>query len=235
MKVVRASLFIVAVLGFLVLCGPAWAVEPNLVSHWKFDETSGTIAYDSIGSNDGTLVNGPVWTTGQIGGGLSFSGGDDYVDCGSSFASITGSATKTITAWAKSDVSDQTVRIITLYRRSDSYSAFAISLRENDGGNPATWKGLYATPGNSYKLIDSEVSVTAGEWTHIALVQDGTDVHIYVDGELKNSANDAATPAISNPPHAVIGTYMWYGHGPSPSFLGSIDDVRIYNRALSAE
>ena len=208
---------------------------PEPIAHWTFDEGSGTIAEDSAGSNDGTLINGPVWTTGQIDGALYFSGGDDYIDCGNSFASITGSTTKTITAWAKSDVSDRSGRIITLYRRSDSYSAFVIYPRENDGGNPATWKGLYATPGNSHKLIDSAVSVTAGEWTHVALVQDGPHVHIYVNGELENSASDAAAPTISNPPNAVIGTYMWYGHGPSASFLGTIDDVRLYNRALSAE
>ncbi len=208
---------------------------PEPIAHWTFDEGSGTIAEDSAGSNDGTLINGPVWTTGQIDGALYFSGGDDYIDCGNSFASITGSTTKTITAWAKSDVSDRSGRIITLYRRSDSYSAFVIYPRENDGVNPATWKGLYATPGNGHKLIDSAVSVTAGEWIHVALVQDGPHVHIYVNGELENSASDAAAPTISNPPNAVIGTYMWYGHGPSASFLGTIDDVRLYNRALSAE
>ena len=214
----------------LIGTGFAWAdLADGLVAHWKLDGN----ANDSTGSNDGTLVNGPIWTTGQIDGALSFSGGDDYVDCGNSFASVTGSTTKTITAWAMSDISDLSGRIITLYRRSDSYSAFVIYPRENNGDDPATWKGLYATPGNGHKLIDSEVTVTAGEWTCLALVQDGSDVHIYVNGELENSASDAAAPTMSNPPHAVMGTYMWYGHGPSASFLGTIDDVRIYERALT--
>jgi len=230
-KRTNLKLMAVTIMAVLIGVGSVRAdLTDGLVAHWKLDGN----ANDSAGSNHGTIY-GATPTTGKIDIALSFDGVDDYIDCGNSFASITGSTTKTITAWAKSDVSDQSGRIITLYRHSDSYSAFVIYPRGNDGGNPATWQALYATPGNSYNFIDSEVPVTAGEWAHIALVQNGANVHMYIDGELKNSVSDAAAPTISNPPNAVIGTYMWYGHGPDPSFLGSIDDVRIYDRALSAE
>jgi hypothetical protein len=50
----------------------------GLVGWWKFDEGSGTVAYDSSGNgNDGNLTNGPTWTTGKIGGALSFDGVND--------------------------------------------------------------------------------------------------------------------------------------------------------------
>ncbi len=50
----------------------------GLVGWWKFDETNGTVAYDSSGNgNDGNFTNGPTWTTGKIGGALSFDGVDD--------------------------------------------------------------------------------------------------------------------------------------------------------------
>ena len=52
----------------------------EIVTWWKFDEGSGTIAYDSAGHNDGNLINGPTWTTGQVDGALSFDGVNDYVD-----------------------------------------------------------------------------------------------------------------------------------------------------------
>ncbi|MHC4158980.1 MAG: hypothetical protein ACYSSO_07855, partial [Planctomycetota bacterium] len=75
---------ITAIMGLLALCGSALAADSNgLIAHWKFDEGSGSTAYDSAGDNDGTLVNGPVWTTGQIGGALSFDGVDDYVNISS--------------------------------------------------------------------------------------------------------------------------------------------------------
>jgi hypothetical protein len=53
----------------------------GLIGHWTFDEGSGTTVADSSGNNNtGTLVNGPTWDTGKIGGALSFDGSDDYVD-----------------------------------------------------------------------------------------------------------------------------------------------------------
>ena len=52
----------------------------GMISYWKFDEGSGPTAFDSADANDGTLINGPVWTSGQVGGALSFDGLDDYVE-----------------------------------------------------------------------------------------------------------------------------------------------------------
>ena len=52
----------------------------GMVSYWKFEEDNGTTAYDSVGSNDGTLVNSPTWTTGIIDGALSFDGVDDFIE-----------------------------------------------------------------------------------------------------------------------------------------------------------
>ncbi|MBU1089534.1 hypothetical protein KKF38_01950, partial [Patescibacteria group bacterium] len=80
------------IIGLVVLFGLAGVVSAvtfetgdcptGMVSYWKFDEGSGTTAYDSYDSNDGTLINGPVWTTGKVGNALSFDGVDDYVDLG---------------------------------------------------------------------------------------------------------------------------------------------------------
>jgi len=100
MKMVRASLFIVVVLGILVLCAPAWAIDPNLVAHWKFDEGSGAIAYDSVGGNVGTIYGDAEWTTGQIDGALSFDGVDDYVEIADS-SSLDCTGGITIVMWIK--------------------------------------------------------------------------------------------------------------------------------------
>ena len=55
----------------------------GLVGWWKFDETNGTIAHDSSGNGyDGNLSGGPTWSTGKIGGALSFDGVDDWVNLG---------------------------------------------------------------------------------------------------------------------------------------------------------
>lgn len=206
--------------------------EPNLIAHWKFDEGSGTIAYDSVGGNVGTIYGDAEWTTGQFDGALSFDGVDDYVDCGNTFASVTGSATKSIMAWVKSATTDYSTpdgMILELYRRSDSSSGFYVSVRDN----PATWHSFHRNSG-SYTLLDSEVNVT-NEWTHIALVQDGSNVNLYINGVAEVSASDGVAPSISSPPNASIGAYIHPSSTAGAYFNGSIDDVRIYDRVLSAE
>ena len=55
-----------AIMTVLVGVSPTWAdLTDSLITHWKLDETSGTIAEDSVGDNNGVLVNGPVWAAGQ--------------------------------------------------------------------------------------------------------------------------------------------------------------------------
>ncbi|MHC4159547.1 MAG: LamG-like jellyroll fold domain-containing protein, partial [Planctomycetota bacterium] len=214
--------------------GDVWSFTTGvgLIGWWKFDESSGTTAYDSAGDNDGTLVNGPVWTVGQIDGGLDFDGSNDYVNCGNAFPSVAGSTTKTIMAWAKSDTADysgqqgETGRIVTLYREPGN-TAFSILAR----GNPATWQSIYRRSPDNVGRLYSEVNVSAGQWLHIALVQNGSNVSYYINGAEANSVNDAIAPAISNPTNADVGGY-WNGYGGF--FDGTIDDVRIYDKALSA-
>ena len=61
----------------------AGVASAELIAQWKLDDGSGTIATDSAGGHDGTLVGGPTWVAeGKIDGALQFDGSDDYVDCG---------------------------------------------------------------------------------------------------------------------------------------------------------
>src|SRR5450759_5412343 len=76
----------------------------GLVGYWKFDEGTGTNATDSSGmGNNGTLTNGPTWTTGKVGGALSFDGTDDYVNVPDN-PSLDMSGNLTIEFWHKWNV-----------------------------------------------------------------------------------------------------------------------------------
>ncbi|MHC4500716.1 MAG: LamG-like jellyroll fold domain-containing protein, partial [Planctomycetota bacterium] len=207
--------------------GNVWVFEtwgefgPNFAGWWKFDEGSGSTAYDSAGSNNGILNGDPNWTTGQINGALDFNGANDYVETGGTFVDISGSTTKTIVGWAKShttDYSGGTGRILTVYRAGD-ISAFSIMARDS------TWQGLYMKGARKHEFIDSGVSIIVDAWTHVALVQDGSGLNIYINGVPENAASNAVTPSITSPPNAEIGT----------GFDGVLDDVRVYRRALSAQ
>src|SRR3990167_9799803 len=75
------------------------AQTSGLVGYWTFDEGSGTTANDSSGNNNtGALINGPTWTTGKIGGALSFDGVDDRVSTG---AFSIGSTNFSMSGWVK--------------------------------------------------------------------------------------------------------------------------------------
>jgi len=205
------------------------------VAHWRFEEGSGTTTVDSAGGVTGT-IHGAQWHSGILGGGLVFDGLDDYVECADPFAAVTAGATKTITAWARTDTGDYSSqlasqgRILTLHR-SDNYTGFSILIR----GNPAQWSGIYATGSNDWGYVDSAVTAVAGEWTHIALVQSGSEVTLYLDGTVRNTEYDVSLPVMNAPADAVIGAYNGGDIGIRHFFNGAIDDVRIYDRALGGE
>ena len=208
----------------------------DLVAHYEFEGNGN----DSAGSANGTLMGDATYGTGPTQGGknfgqaLSLDGDGDYMDCGVTFASVTASTTKTITAWAKSTTAgypddSKAGMVIELYRKSDSSSGFYI--RTNS--DPAKWGCGYLNTATSVQLMHSTSYVSVNEWVHIALVQNGADISLYIDGQLDNSADDAVAPAMSNPINATIGAYF---HDTAyNSFDGLIDDVRIYDHALSQQ
>ena len=165
------------------------------------------------------------------GSALEFDGEDDYVDCGNSFTFVTRDSSKTLMGWANSDIMNYPTsgRVITIYKE-DGTSAFSILA----SGNPATWQGLYWIGGVVHGYLYSEIDVVCGQWTHIALVQEESRVSLYVNGVLADSALDAIIPSISSPPNASVGAFVYSG-GLLHPFEGTLDEVRIYDRALSAE
>jgi hypothetical protein len=198
----------------------------GLVGWWKFDETSGTIAYDSADSHNGTLVNGPVWTTGKIAGGLSFDGSDDYVDCGSD---------------PSLDVTELTWSL--WIKRAETTYNDERALISNEGGGNNT-SGTYAlqidTNGSNQDKIQfvkhgdasyalSNTAIQDVNWHHIAVTrQSDNTVVIYIDGAPNGGGTVTARTAF-------IKTVIGAGNTAYSRFKGTIDDVRIYNSALSAE
>jgi len=216
---------ILAVVGLLVLCGSALAADGNEpIAHWKFDETSGTTAYDSSGNgNDGILIGEPKWIGGIIDGALSFDGVNDYVSCGTGPA-ITGTGPFAVSAWVKTDASKGQA-VLTQRSESSANGSYGLCVLADGRVQSHTYNGGYGV------LFKSDVTVNDGLWHHIAVVRtNSTDGEIYVDGSLSGSD--------SGPARSLNNVPVWIG-GPGftvpVKFNGLIDDVRIYDRALSAE
>jgi N-acetylneuraminic acid mutarotase len=199
----------------------------GLVGWWKFDEGSGTVAYDSSGNgHDGNLTNGPTWTTGKIGGALSFDGVDDHIIM-QNFLGIGGRNPRSITAWIKTTTSNSTICeygkdqdsqrwtfIISAegYLRNEVYNgALVASSKINDGN----WHFVCSIlPPNSTKI---------GNLLHYA---DGI-----VEEASFSSDKHFSTTLLE---HFIIGRRT-LGNSKQDFYTGLIDDVRIYDRALSAE
>jgi Concanavalin A-like lectin/glucanases superfamily len=204
-------------------------LQNGLVGYWSFDEGSGTIATDSSGNdNTATLVNGPIWASGEIGGALSFDGVDDYV----SFASQAQS-TISISAWVYARLTPGNVfpRIIDMpgyvlflaepgVPNSNSQSLGFISKRSAQDGE-------WDTPANS---------MVYNSWNHIAVVYDSSSTFnnpdLFING-IKQTISRITSPQgtqTANEGEGIIGNRIPLNRG----WDGLIDELRIYNRALSA-
>ena len=212
--------------------------EPNqgepiqgLVSCWKFDEGSGTIAYDSAGTNHGTIY-GAQWTTGRFGGALSFDGINDYVDVGD-FDGVVGSNPFTITSWVYPKLISGPNRDI-LSKASGTHShKNQISFRITSAAN---FQGIFSDGFKIGNTITSDETIPLNAWTFLAFSWDGTinpnSMKLYMNGILDKTRQSTVSSIqdLDNP--AFIGAYSNAG-SPLNYFNGPIDGVRVYRRALS--
>ena len=199
----------------------------NLVSLWKFDEGSGSTAYDSAGDNDGTIY-GATWTTGQIDGALDFDGVDDYVNCGND-ANLNPLNTISISAWIYPNALTTAHHQTIVMREGVAYQnyIFWIPTRGGTGDNLEFIVGNGSS--NSFHLASGVIS--AGKWQHVAVTMDGGRVLLYVDAVEKLNESESNSFWQGSAP-LVIGDRI--RTGSSDPFNGVIDDVRIYDRALTA-
>ena len=198
------------------------ALLNGLVGWWKFDEGSGTVAYDSSGNgNDGNLTNGPTWITGKIGGALSFDGVDDVI-----IAPLPNLNTSNIStsqsAWIKTG-SSNTKLVISTKRIKETYGWPTLMLRYGKGS-------IEMDKSSDRESFTGTQSVNDNAWHFICGVKDQNKYSIYVDGSLSKSGTN--THSYSANDSIWIGNHGAWNEG---GFVGLIDDVRIYDRALSAE
>ncbi len=226
---------------FMVFVFPAHAdVTDGLVGWWKLDEGSGTSATDSSGNNNiGTLTNGPTWVSGKKAGAVNFDGADDSINAANS-ASLTDvnlGSQLSISVWFKRNVvSGGWIGVVT--------KAGASGLRNYElgfaGGSLGTSSNALAfayrnDTNTSWIVYATSATYSDSRWHHAAValtIGTPASVKIYVDGVVSAGAwtNGSGTET----PYNSNGT-LYIGRTEQPEFFsGYLDDVRVYNRALSA-
>ncbi|NCT55047.1 LamG domain-containing protein, partial [Candidatus Falkowbacteria bacterium] len=209
------------------------SLNKGLIAHWgldleDYDTTTGQITDKTPYSNHGTNY-GSMSTTDRyekIGGAMSFNGTSDYVLIND--VVTTNPTSFTIAAWIKKDGNGAVYECV-LHQGSDTSI-----------GNSSFWLGLDASDyftatigartgvGWSAGILTEKPVI--GEWNHLLASWDGSVVRVYLNGVFKKQYNLASYSNISTPVRLGASS-----NGSTYQFNGSIDDVRIYNRAFSDE
>ena len=197
-------------------------LDACLISHWKFDETSGNTAADSVDSNPGTLFNGTARVPGRFGSALRFDGVNDYVNVADA-NNLDLTPSFTVSVWmnpsrllgpgsGRKDVLKKYLAywLLINYPANDGRISFVL----NDGqpfvkSTTATWE--------------------TNQWYHIAATYDGATLKLYVNGALEGSTATTALPNKNTFPLQFGGNTdqrLW--------FPGALDDIRFYGCALTA-
>ncbi len=207
------------------------STDPDLIAYWNLDEGAGATAEDvSANSNDGTLFNTPTWssltapTSFNNPANVLFDGVDDYIDPGTNVGSFDLSDPFSISVWINPSL-NSTDQVIF----GNAWSSPGFELRMNTSNRA---RFILVENGSVYKGVDS--SVLSAGWHHITGTWDGTDIKMFVDG-VENSA-----VSVTNGTVTTITTAASTQIGRTPEggnekyFYGYIDDVRVYQRALSS-
>ena len=212
----------IQVVAFVVVIGlfassVAQSADPSLVAWYRFDGD----ATDSSGNNlHGTEMGDPTYTAGVFGQAIDLDGDGDYVDCGAPPEfDITDQIT--FTYWIKVRAFDKQWNTV-LSRGDDSWRSSRADL------NSFMEAAVGGTTGNyTYGVTP----VDDDQWHHVGWVYDGTMNYLYVDGEVDATEENSGQITVSSYPLYIGDNSQATGR----YWNGLIDDVMIFNRALSQE
>jgi len=200
------------------------ATPVGLVAAYSFNAGTGTTVADVSGNGNTGTINGATWTTaGRFGGALSFNGTSNMVTIADS-SSLDLTVGMTLEAWVFPTATPTNGRsIIAKEQPGDIVYSLHASSRPNH--RPAT---MVFVAGSERQLIGG-TRVSTNTWVHLAATYDGTTQRLYVNGVQVASRAQTGPIVTSNSPLRIGGNAVF-----GEFFQGRIDEVRIYNRALSA-
>jgi hypothetical protein len=200
------------------------AATSGLLSYWRLGESSGTTAADSKGTNTGTYAGGvTLGITGAIAGdtnkSASFDGVDDVVSVPD--AASLKPATISVEAWVKPNAGVPTYASVLTKTTVNTWS---------DGYGMLAWNGGidFWVNDDANDVVTAAVSTTS--WSHVVGTYDGATIRIYLNGVLADSFAYAG-PFVHSTSPLLIGNAAGTGNYHWP---GGLDEVAVYNRALTA-
>ncbi|HPM81104.1 MAG TPA: autotransporter-associated beta strand repeat-containing protein, partial [Candidatus Anammoximicrobium sp.] len=208
--------------GAVILQTGLLAVPTGIYGAWLLDETGGTLAPNlASGGTVGVLNNGPVWYTDPVRGQvLSFDGSDDWVDAGSIPALDDATSNFSWSFWTYQEQGAN--NDVALGNRYDAGSASGTNWIKF---TPSRFEYVWSGTANGIDYTD----IPQGEWVHHAVIKSGTSLTYYRNGQTGTGAGwqSTVTGDVPSRPFYIGGDKF------AESWQGRIDDVALWNRALS--
>jgi hypothetical protein len=215
---------LIYLISFVLMLSIAGNASAELVAYWTFDEGSGDIVYDSSGNNNNGTINGATWDAGKYGNALRFNAQDNYVEVPTS-DSLEITPNVTIAAWINwIDAGDGWLGIMANGQQNGPWENYGLFV--NRGGRylyfTLSLDGGHVTQSTPNNVIEPD------EWLHACATWDGSNARIYVNGEML--LEQAQTGELV-PPQLPL--RIGHRNGSTHYYNGIIDEVRIYNHALT--
>ncbi|MGH2969280.1 MAG: LamG-like jellyroll fold domain-containing protein, partial [Solirubrobacteraceae bacterium] len=191
------------------------------VASYGFEEAAGDVATDQYGGNDGTIDGATRVDNGVFGRALSFESSGDIVSAPEDSSLHVGSG-MTLEAWVKPTAATDWRTVI--FRESAGGLDYALYSNTPDDV-PHAHLG-----NNGESGADGQHDVDPGQWTHLSATYDGNLLRLYVDGELAGAKALSGDLSEAPGPLTIGANHVW-----GEEFRGLIDEVRVYNRALTRE
>lgn len=203
----------------------------GLAGYWTLDEGAGTTAQDTSGNgNNGNLADGPnnpVWTnSGYSGNGLSFDGNDQVAVATLNSGSFPASGT--LSFWIKADFNQSTKNIFDGWTARNHIFIRTVSSTSSCPNGPGV-QVAFQDSGSAYRFAKSICGLPSNKWTNLAVSWDTVNHvgYVYVNGVVTYSAAISGNSWLPNEQSFIFGSSIW-------GFFGNLDDIRLYNRVLSA-
>src|SRR3990167_11191649 len=211
----------------------------DCVSWWLLNDIDSNVV-DVVSGFDGTLTDGPTWNVGKFGTALNFNGTSAYValPC----APLSFPAPGSVTLWVRS-TSDTAQTVFSVSRSGTPDDRWQISVGNGATGTLTNELITVARIRNSITYIIGYTTSARGElfdgaWHHIAVVCNGVSVLLYLDGiectlSLGSGSNNGTFTNVFGVNSASIASLISNGGARGSFFNGTVDDVRVYRKALS--
>jgi hypothetical protein len=198
---------------------------PQLIAGWAFNEGSGSTTADASGHGHTGTINGATWTTTgcKYGACLSFTGTGHNVttpdaadlDLGTGF---------TIMAWVK-PTTTAGWRPVLIKENGTNLEAYLLY------SNPSNQGAYFTDSGNVEKSVTGGSAISTTQWTNVAMVRNGTTLSYWVNGVSVASTTVSSLPVVASSGILAIGGHTFWG---GEWYSGVLDDVRLYNAALTS-